>query len=320
MTSNSPKEIDQKSLYSIEVYEKLAKLFAGENVGFVINPDLPTAAFDIKNRTIYLPFWEFDFKPLYHFVIAHEIGHALYTPDDEVWKDPELKSILNIVEDYRIDIKMKTKYPGLVSDYNKGVNWLVEHDFFGTAEKIQSKLQNITYKTFLDRLVLYLKIKANDKKAIDISFTTEEKRLINKSILASSFDDVVAVSREILEYLKLEKEKDQTPEESKNFEQTTLPESNTNQSNSTPSDGETENDSQQQTTQPQQSESEINSDEEFGSEIQNNLDKKISESQSKNKKIDVIKDAPCDIVKIDRIYTKRLLKDFSSQPEDLWSY
>lgn len=313
------------SLYSIEVYEKLAKLFAGENVGFVVNPDLPTAAFDVKNRTIHLPFWEFEFKPLYHFVIAHEIGHALYTPMSDIWEDTNLKGIANIVEDYRIDVKMKTKYPGLVSDYKVGMDWLLNNNFFGEEEKIRSKLDNVSYKTFLDRLVLYLKVKANDKTFSDISFTTEEKRLAHRSILCSSFDDVVAVSRDILAYLKREKEKDPNPEpqQQQKFVQSLSPESNVQQQQQTPEEQPPTEGAQQQ--QPQQTNSnqpgnqQVQAQPEFQSEIQNALDKKISESQSQNTKIEVIGQSRCDIIKIDRVYTKKLLKELNTQ-QDYWSY
>lgn len=297
---------------AIELYEKLCKLFAEENIGFVVNSDLNTAAFDIKSRVLHLPFWEFSHTALYHFVIAHEIGHAMYSPVHEIWENIELKGIANIVEDYRIDVKIKTKFPGIISDYKSGISWLVKKNFFGTEEQIQSKLNFVSYQTFLDRLVLYLKVKANNREYTDIPFTTTEKKLVNKVILASSFDDVVSVSHEILSYLKLEKQKD-----------TTSPQSNSG------SMSKSQGTMQQSTDQPQQNAGsedagaetgESNSDadqstdenvELYESSIQNNLNESISNSTNKNENIRIVSNVKCDIVELNQIYTKRTISAFS---------
>ena len=52
---------------------------------------------------------------LYDLLCGHEVGHALWTPaDDNKVKVKGLPhSYLNVIEDIRIDKKMKIKYPGL---------------------------------------------------------------------------------------------------------------------------------------------------------------------------------------------------------------
>ena len=96
--------VEQKSL--------LAKLMAAENIT-VQHKKIPTAAFDVKNRVLYLPILKW--KPgsaVYDLFCAHEVGHALWTPE-EGWhssiseKGKGFKSFLNVVEDARIEKKIK---------------------------------------------------------------------------------------------------------------------------------------------------------------------------------------------------------------------
>ena len=54
---------------------------AAENIT-VEHKKIPTAAFDVKNRVLYLPILKW--KPgsdTYDLFCAHEVGHALWTPE-----------------------------------------------------------------------------------------------------------------------------------------------------------------------------------------------------------------------------------------------
>lgn len=187
-----------------DFYQSLSKLFATENIGFVIDPSLSTACFDLHNRVLYMPMWDMNNTNLYCFVIAHEVGHALWTPYDKLWMDENakaMKCIVNIVEDYRIDNMIKSKFPGVIEDYKIGIQYLYNNNFFGEHEIINEKIKDTSPKTFLDRLCLYLKVKANIQFS-NISFSEEEKALVREVIRASSFEDVKVVSQKIFDYLK----------------------------------------------------------------------------------------------------------------------
>ena len=54
---------------------------------------------------------------VYNMLVGHEVGHALFTPNED-WKNlPVPKSYINITEDARIEKLMKRKFPGLAKDF-----------------------------------------------------------------------------------------------------------------------------------------------------------------------------------------------------------
>lgn len=299
-------------------YEMLAKLMANENIGFVIDPSLQTAMFDVKNRTLYLPVWDVEFKPLYYFVIGHEVGHALFTPFGDVWQDKDLKPILNIVEDYRIDIKMKQRLPGLVSDYRQGIEWLYSKNFMGSPGDIAQYFQRIDYKTFLSRLVLYLKVKANSDTYRDIPFTTLEKHLVKRCLVASSFDDVIQVSRDILEYLKNEKENQQQTQNGSSDESGNESENSEHQGDSQNNEGgsDSKSEANQNHSKTQTPENEGQSDSKnqqkpmFSSEIQDKFEQNMEKylESKRDTKMNLVQTCSCDIVDISDIYSKSNLQ------------
>ena len=67
---------------SKEQKSNLAKLLATENIN-VIHQKVKTAYFIPKTRTLCLPIWEDMTNDLYDLLVGHEVGHALYTPQDE---------------------------------------------------------------------------------------------------------------------------------------------------------------------------------------------------------------------------------------------
>ena len=58
----------------------LAKCLATEDISIVHDPKMPTAAFDVKARTLHLPQWKEMSPELYDLFIGHEVGHAHETP------------------------------------------------------------------------------------------------------------------------------------------------------------------------------------------------------------------------------------------------
>lgn len=191
------------NMISKEQKSNLAKLLATENLN-VEHRKVKTAYFVPKTRTLCLPIWEDMGNDLYDLLCGHEVGHALWTPADESKfnKSGIPMSYLNVIEDIRIDKKMKLKYPGLRKSYFNGYKELVARDFFG---KIGEEANNMK---FIDRLNIFSK---SGHLENTIEFNDIEKSFIEKSNNLETFDDVVNLAKEIFAYSKEEnydKEKD----------------------------------------------------------------------------------------------------------------
>lgn len=177
--------------------ELLAKLMATENIK-IQHKQINTAMFDIENRVLYLPIWKDMSNALYTMFITHEVGHALYTPFKEhkeaIDREPKLGFLLNLVEDARIDKKMKVRFPGVRSHYSTGTHELLQMDFF----EIQGK--PIADITFLNRINLFYK--AGIYGHMQIPFNEEEQPYIDEINKAITYKDVVRIAESLLKYLE----------------------------------------------------------------------------------------------------------------------
>jgi len=181
-----------------DVKGQLARLLATEDL-IVEHRSVDTASFNVQTRVLTLPTWEKAGEEVYDTLVCHEVGHALYTPDVEWWINNEISaSIVNIVEDARIEKLMKRRYAGLSKTFFRGYSSLSEDDFF------QLKNKDLTKFNLADRINLYYKV----GNFVDIPFfNNEETFLMNRTGLTETFDDVLEVAKLIFEYCKAEAEK-----------------------------------------------------------------------------------------------------------------
>jgi len=184
----------------IESKSLLAKLMATENLT-IEQRNVQTAAFDVKNRILTVPVLDKNISGyLYDLFMGHEVGHALYTPLEgmtKAWEEKIPMGIMNVLEDSRIERKVKNKYPGIRSSFIRAYKELIDKDFFGTAGVDLNDLN------FIDRVNLYTKGGASQ----GIKFTDFEKTLVDKIENTQSYDDVMEVARLVQVYLKEENEK-----------------------------------------------------------------------------------------------------------------
>ena len=182
-----------------EAKSYLANLLATENLT-VVHKKVKTASFDVKNRVLTLPIWKHMSNDIIDLLVAHEIGHALYTKEDE-WKsalDEGLPhSFLNVIEDARIEKLVKRKYPGIVRSFVNGYRELINNNFFGTKDK------DVNEMLLIDRLNMHFKTSIVKS---DIEFTTAEQLIVKKMENLETFNDVVVLARELSEYCKDEAE------------------------------------------------------------------------------------------------------------------
>lgn len=169
----------------------LAKLLATENITVEVRADLPTAAFDPGKRILYLPKWKDMPIAMQDLFIGHEVGHAFETPaegwHDAVCEDPTLKGFLNIIEDARIERKIKSRYPGLVKSFYAGYRELYARDFFGVKDVNVNKLP------LIDRINLHFKVGS----FLNIRFSTTEQSFVDRCANTDTWEEVEALAREL---------------------------------------------------------------------------------------------------------------------------
>ena len=168
-----------------EVKGQLAKLLATEDL-VVENKQVSTAQFNVHTRVLTLPLWDRASNSVYDMLVAHEVGHALFTPDIDWLKDHKVHpSIVNIVEDVRIEKLMKRKYAGLPKTFYHGYEELNDDDFFSVVD------EDVDEFSFADRINLHYKIGL----FVDINFTDQEQVIVDKVNTCETFDDVLEVSK-----------------------------------------------------------------------------------------------------------------------------
>ena len=103
-----------------EIKSQLAKLLATEDL-VVEHKKVSTACFNVHTRVLTLPLWEKASNLVYDLLVGHEVGHALFTPDEDWIQEHKIPpQFVNVVEDARIEKLMKRKYAGLAKTFFNG--------------------------------------------------------------------------------------------------------------------------------------------------------------------------------------------------------
>ena len=226
----------------------LPKLLAKENIS-IRHGNYQTPWFDIKNRVLGLPLWKDMGKDVYDLFVGHEVGHALETPY-EGWHDsPEKlvgcpRSYINVVEDARIERKVKSRYPGLVGPFSRAYAKLFDDNFFGTDDIDMSSLR------IIDKINLQAKVGAH----VELEFNDEEQVFMDRANTTEDFQEVLDLVKDIVAYDKsLEEDKDE--EEDNNDDQTEEPNDDSEENDSEGYDGGDE-ESEEETDAPGSSDEE----------------------------------------------------------------
>ena len=222
----------------------LPKLLAKENIS-IRHGNYQTPWFDIKNRVLGLPLWKDMGKDVYDLFVGHEVGHALETPY-EGWHDsPEKlqgcpRSYINVIEDARIERKIKARYPGLVGPFSRAYATLYDDNFFSTDDLDLTKLR------IIDKINLQAKVGVH----VDIDFNDEEQVFMDRAMSTNDFQEVLELVKDIVEYDKQFDDEDEEPNapEDDNEEQLDEP-----QFNDDSNDGQGDNESEKEDETPNSS-------------------------------------------------------------------
>ena len=179
-----------------EIKSQLAKLLATEDI-VVDHKQVDSAQFNVRTRVLILPLWDKASNDVYDMLVGHEVGHALFTPDEDWWLEHDVpQTFVNVVEDARIEKLMKRKYMGLAKSFYKGYSELHEQDFF------EIDGEDLTDFNLADRANLYFKIGS----LLPISFSSTEKSIINLINDCETFTDTLSAAEALYTFCKQEKD------------------------------------------------------------------------------------------------------------------
>ena len=184
-----------------EIKSQLAKLLATEDL-VVENRNVETAQFNVETRVLTLPMWKRASETVYDLLVGHEVGHALYTPDDWSWEDRIPHQFVNVTEDARIEKLMKRRYPGLSKSFYQGYKEMSDNDFFELDGQDLSKMN------LADRINLHCKIGT----FVQIPFSEKEREYVDMVNTSETFGDAVLVAELIYKFCKDQIENNQKPE------------------------------------------------------------------------------------------------------------
>ena len=186
-------------MFQKEIKGNLARLLATENL-VVEHRNVPTAQFDVDRRVLTLPNWDKASNTVYDMLVGHEVGHALFTPNEDWTKKVKVpQSYVNVIEDVRIEKLMKRKYPGIRKSFSGGYAELNALDFFEIAD------ENLDEFAFIDRINLHYKVGASAM----LPFTEEEKVFVTRAENTETFDEVLTLADDIRKFVKASQEEQQ---------------------------------------------------------------------------------------------------------------
>lgn len=185
----------------------LAKLLAHENID-IVRSNVRTASFDIRNRVLVLPRWKDMSQSCEQMLILHEVGHALFTSEEKYGvifqkEKIHLKEYANVIEDARIEARMKERYPGCRKTFTEGYKELRDKDFFEIKDRDLSKM------LLIDRINIYFKVGYNS----GVTFNAEEMPYVQRVEKCKNETEVIALAEEIYEYSKSKKKESEAEED-----------------------------------------------------------------------------------------------------------
>ena len=229
----------------------ISKLLATENI-HVVHRKTKTASFNVATRELTLPIFKKELSnDVYDMFVCHEVGHALWTPLDmldKIKKHGIDKSVVNVIEDARIEKMIQKKYPGSVSNFKKGYQELLKDNFFGIKNKDLSK-ENI-----IDKINIYF------KTGLDVGFTSEEKKLADMVDKCKTPQDVLDLAVLIAGYHKDKKKKEDQENLSKVSTKDNGKDNNVDSEDSEYQDDNTDEDTENETKKPDDSKDEDDKD------------------------------------------------------------
>lgn len=196
---NITQKLQQKKTQEMkEATDLLARLLAVEKLT-VIDGGCTTSSIDLENRVINVVRFDDDSpltcKEVRITCIAHEVGHAIFTPLSLLHKHvdekyPNLFPYINLVEDIRIENLIKGRYRGIHNMMKAGRLIMFNNGYYGPQS-----LSNVNSLPIFDKILLYTKI---DKNINGLAITSMDEAIVRYIKVHAIDEDSVIKCAKIL--------------------------------------------------------------------------------------------------------------------------
>lgn len=209
--NTNPSNIKSKATGTDASRASLARLMASENLTVQHSGAATTAKFDTTKRVLILPVWKDVSDDVYTSFVAHEVGHALFTPAAQATVDAAIARLdkskpkmafyhLNAIEDARIERLLKEKYRGL-----SGIMKDAYAELVNTRDIFRTKGIDLAEMRFIDRLNIHFKA----GHVLSVPFKSDEERdIVEMAARAQTFEDVVAAAERAWKLTEQEEQQD----------------------------------------------------------------------------------------------------------------
>ena len=269
---------------NLEIKGQLAKLLATEDL-IIENKEVRTASFNVDSRVLTLPIWDKADNNVYDLLVAHEVGHALFTPNEDPADDIPHQYV-NVTEDARIEKLMKRKFMGLAKTFYRGYQQFHRDDFFELED------EDIDSMSLADRVNLHFKIGS----FCPVFFTEEEQVIVDMVANAETFLDAQEAARAMHQLHKQQKEQEKVAnvkppaQEQGGGDSDASTNDNTMEQSRQESEGESDGDGQPDTVQEfatEDDEAEQDDEVKTDSSLSGNLENLISSNAVANEYVEI---------------------------------
>lgn len=197
----------------VPAYSLFAQLLASEHLRVTVDRAAKTASFSPEARILTLPSYSNFDNDAWLLFIAHEVGHALFTPADSFtcpaftalaakYGHNAVASVVNVFEDVRIERLVREKYRGLAGTFSRGYHSLMTRKFFGFSSQSIGSLWS--QKSPLDRVNIYAKVGGLLRLSLSES---QEVAWYNRALRAQTYDEILSLVADVMAELTEEQRK-----------------------------------------------------------------------------------------------------------------